>query len=125
MLILAFYIPPPFQFAVLKEDLAFMAQHPTVPAAWIGDFNMVMTDTWTLKYPTTTTFSCFTPSPRYVPHRHDFDFPCPGSGIRDQGFIRSFALLGYPPLACHPSIPHMEIKPILAHGPPGPVEHTA
>lgn len=42
VLLLAFYIPPPFQFAALKEGVAFMTQHPTVPAIWMGDFNMVI-----------------------------------------------------------------------------------
>lgn len=39
---LAIYIPPPpFQFTVLTEGLAFMAQFPSVPAIWLGDFNNV------------------------------------------------------------------------------------
>lgn len=40
VLLLAFYIPPPFNFAVLQMGIAFMAQHPTVPAIWAGNFNM-------------------------------------------------------------------------------------
>lgn len=42
VLLLAFYIPTPFQFAVLKEGVTFMTQHPTVPAILLGDFNMVI-----------------------------------------------------------------------------------
>lgn len=41
-LLLAFYVPPPFQFTVLREGLAFMSEHPTLPAVWMGDFNMVI-----------------------------------------------------------------------------------
>lgn len=39
--IMAIYIPPPFQFAVLMEGLSFMSQFPTVPGIWLGDFNNV------------------------------------------------------------------------------------
>lgn len=42
ILLLAIYIPPPFQFTVLREGVTFMTQHPTVPAIWLGDFNMVI-----------------------------------------------------------------------------------
>lgn len=42
ILILAIYIPPPFQFNVLNEGLEFMSQFPTVPAIWLGDFNNVV-----------------------------------------------------------------------------------
>lgn len=42
VLLLAFYVPPPFQFAILKEGVAFMSKHPTVLAIWMGDFNMVI-----------------------------------------------------------------------------------
>ena len=41
LLILAIYIPPPFQFSVLTEGLGFMSPYPTVPAIWLGDFNNV------------------------------------------------------------------------------------
>lgn len=41
-LLLAFYIPPPFQFAVVQTGLDFMAQYPSVPAIWTGDFNAVI-----------------------------------------------------------------------------------
>lgn len=44
--LMAFYIPPPFQFAVLQEGGAFMAKHPTVPAIWLGDFNMTIDPTF-------------------------------------------------------------------------------
>lgn len=118
VLLLAFYIPPPFQFAALREGVAFMTQHPTVPAIWIGDFNMVvdsyldrlhpptasptqptltrfgrfllefdMTDTWRLKHPNTSAYSCFTPSqaamsyidmimlsPALTPYLHEVGF---------------------------------------------------
>lgn len=42
MLLLAYYVPPPFQFNILTEGLAFMSQFPTVPAIWLGDFNTVV-----------------------------------------------------------------------------------
>lgn len=42
LLILAIYIPPPFQFNVITEGKAFMSQFPTVPAIWLGDFNNVV-----------------------------------------------------------------------------------
>lgn len=42
LLLLAFYIPPPFQFNILTEGLAFMAQFPSVPALWMGDFNAIL-----------------------------------------------------------------------------------
>ena len=42
LLLLAIYIPPPFQFEVLTDGLAFMSQFPTVPAVWLGDFNNVV-----------------------------------------------------------------------------------
>lgn len=42
ILLLAFYIPPSFQFAVLHEGVTFMAQHPKVPAIQMGDFNMII-----------------------------------------------------------------------------------
>lgn len=41
LLLLAIYIPPPFQFTVLMEGVSFMSQFPTVPAVWLGDFNNV------------------------------------------------------------------------------------
>lgn len=41
ILLLAIYIPPPFQFTVLTEGLAFMSQFPSVPAIWLGDFNNI------------------------------------------------------------------------------------
>lgn len=43
VLLLTFYIPPPFTFAMLQLGVAFMAQHPSVPAIWARDFNMVIT----------------------------------------------------------------------------------
>lgn len=42
LLLLAVYIPPPFQFTVLTEGLSFMSQVPTVPALWLVDFNNVV-----------------------------------------------------------------------------------
>lgn len=132
VLILAFYIPPPFQFAALKEGLAFMTQHPAVPAIWIGDFNMVidplldrlrppnttstqpaltrfgrfllefaMTDTRRRKHPTTTTFSCFTPSHAAM-SRIDMIMLSP-TLVSDP--LRSFALLDHPSPALHPPRP--------------------
>lgn len=41
LLILAYYVPPPFHFAVIQDGLTFMAQYLTIPAIWLGDFNMV------------------------------------------------------------------------------------
>lgn len=38
---MAIYIPPPFQFTVLKEELSFMSQFPIVLAIWLGDFNNI------------------------------------------------------------------------------------
>lgn len=42
MLLLPFYVPPPFTFDMLQTGVTFMAQHPSVPAIWAGDFNMVI-----------------------------------------------------------------------------------
>lgn len=42
VLLIAFHIPPPFQFPILQDRVAFMAKHPTVPAVWLGDFNMTI-----------------------------------------------------------------------------------
>lgn len=42
MLILAFYVPPPFQFSVINEGIAYVSQFPTIPAMWLGDFNNIM-----------------------------------------------------------------------------------
>lgn len=42
ILILACYIPPPYSSTIVKEGLAFMSQHPRVPAIWMGDFNMTL-----------------------------------------------------------------------------------
>lgn len=35
-------VPPPFQFAVLQEVVTFKAKHPSVPAIWLGDFNITI-----------------------------------------------------------------------------------
>lgn len=43
MLILASYIPPPYRSDVVTEGLAFIAQYPSIPAVWLGDFNHTMT----------------------------------------------------------------------------------
>lgn len=43
ILILACYVPPPYNSNVVKEGLAFMLQYPAVPAVWMGDFNMILT----------------------------------------------------------------------------------
>lgn len=89
LLILAIYIPPPFQFNVPTEGLTFMSQFPTVPAVWMGDFNNVidtglerlalvlsnnpshshtrfdllnepaLVDTWRHSHPQDKVFSCF------------------------------------------------------------------
>lgn len=45
ILLLAFYVPPPFQFTVLTEGFNFMAMHPAVPAIWLGDFNNILDTT--------------------------------------------------------------------------------
>lgn len=37
VLLLAFYVPPPFAFTVLQAGVAFMAKHPSVPTIWAGD----------------------------------------------------------------------------------------
>lgn len=42
LLIIASYIPPPYKSYVVAEGLAFIAQHPTIPAVWMGDFNRTM-----------------------------------------------------------------------------------
>lgn len=42
ILILAFYIPPPFCSTILTERFYFMAHHPTAPAVWMGDFNTTL-----------------------------------------------------------------------------------
>lgn len=74
---------------LVNEGFLYMAQHPTVPTIWLGDFNMVLnpskdrlqlsqnnqlptttrlsrtltqfslTDTWRFKHPDTQAFSCF------------------------------------------------------------------
>lgn len=88
-LIMAFYIPPPYTSNLAVEGFLYMAQQPTIPAIWLGDFNMVfnpaadrlqlnpsaqlpsntcfghkltefwLTDTWQYKHPDTQAFSCF------------------------------------------------------------------
>ena len=42
MLLIVCYIPPPYSSEVITMGFAFMAKHPTVPAVWMGDFNMTM-----------------------------------------------------------------------------------
>lgn len=42
LLILAMYIPPPFNSALLSEGLGYMALYPTVPVVWSGVFNMTI-----------------------------------------------------------------------------------
>lgn len=42
MLILAWYVPPPYSSEVITAGLAYMAMYPTVPAVWMGDINMTM-----------------------------------------------------------------------------------
>lgn len=42
LLILACYTPPLFSIEVVLKGLAFMAQNPSVPAVWMGDFNQTM-----------------------------------------------------------------------------------
>lgn len=43
ILILSCYVPPPYNSLVIKEGLAFMTQYPSIPAVWMGDFNMTLT----------------------------------------------------------------------------------
>lgn len=45
ILLMAFYVPPPFQTSSLVEGFNFMALHPNVPAMWLGDFNNVLDPT--------------------------------------------------------------------------------
>lgn len=41
-LILACYIPLPYNSAVINAGFLYMAQYPTTPAIWLGDFTMVL-----------------------------------------------------------------------------------
>lgn len=41
-LIMAYYIPPPYNSNLVNEGFLYMAQHPTIPAIWLGDFNMIL-----------------------------------------------------------------------------------
>lgn len=43
ILLLAFYVPPPFCSVVLTKGFSFMAHHPTVPVIWLGGFNITLT----------------------------------------------------------------------------------
>lgn len=45
LLIMAFYIPPPFNISIIKEGLSFMARHSTISAVWLGDFNTTLNPT--------------------------------------------------------------------------------
>lgn len=45
LLIASYTPPPPYRAEVVTEGLAFIAQHPTVPAIWMGDFNNTMSPT--------------------------------------------------------------------------------
>lgn len=42
ILILAFYVRPPFNSTVLVAGFDFMALYPNIPAIWLGDFNNVL-----------------------------------------------------------------------------------
>lgn len=42
MLILAMYIPPPFNSTLISEGLGYMALFPAVTAIWLGDFNIAL-----------------------------------------------------------------------------------
>lgn len=37
ILILALYVPPPFNSSLLSESFGFMALYPATPAIWLGD----------------------------------------------------------------------------------------
>lgn len=41
LLLLAFYVPPPFSSAILTAGFGFMALQPSIPVVWLGDFNNV------------------------------------------------------------------------------------
>ena len=41
-LLLAFYVPPPFAMTVILEGITFMANHPSIQAVWLGDFNTTL-----------------------------------------------------------------------------------
>lgn len=45
ILLLAYYVPPPFQFSTLTKGFDFMAMYPNTPAIWLGDFNTVLDPT--------------------------------------------------------------------------------
>lgn len=45
LLLLAYYVPPPFDITIIKEGLSFMAHHPTISAVWLGDFNTTLKPT--------------------------------------------------------------------------------
>lgn len=42
LLLMAFYVPPPFSAGVIAAGFDFMALHPGTPAVWLGDFNNVL-----------------------------------------------------------------------------------
>ena len=45
LLILAFYVPPPFSVSIILEGLSHMAKYPTTQVVWLGDFNTVLNAT--------------------------------------------------------------------------------
>lgn len=42
LLLLAFYVPPPFSLAILTAGFGFKALHPSIPVVWLEDFNNVL-----------------------------------------------------------------------------------
>lgn len=42
ILILAFYVPEPLNSTILAEGFSVMALHPSIPAIWLVDFNIIL-----------------------------------------------------------------------------------
>lgn len=50
--LLALYVPSPFNSIILTNGFSFMALYPSVPAAWLGDFNMTLDPSLDKLHPT-------------------------------------------------------------------------
>lgn len=92
LLLLAFYVPPPFNSTTLSIGFGFMAMHPSISVLWLGGFNVLdpsidrlcrstttlppthptrfarmlldfnLVDTWRTINPTTKAYSCYSMS---------------------------------------------------------------
>lgn len=71
ILILAWYIPPPFNATILSEGFSFMAKYQGVLAIWVGDFNIV----------TNPSLDCLGQSSQPPMPNHDTRFSCLMTGF--------------------------------------------